>query len=86
MGAPTVGRLVDYTLSDHDVEAIQRRRADLGLVGNAANAGEVYPAVVVRVWEPSVNLQVLLDGEDSYWATSRVEGDEPGMWAWPLGV
>lgn len=74
------------TLSDYDVEAIQRRREDLGLVGNAANAGEVYPAVVVRVWEPSVNLQVLLDGEDSYWATSRVEGNEPGFWAWPQRV
>jgi hypothetical protein len=57
-------------------------------VGNSAAAGEVCPAVVVRIFAPNsphlvVNLQVLLDGTDAYWATSRKEGDEPGQWAWP---
>ncbi|MEU8279799.1 hypothetical protein ACFYOK_04625 [Microbispora bryophytorum] len=55
-------------------------------VGNFAEAGQVYPAIVVRVWESSfnsANLQVLLDGNDTYWATSRSEGDQPGRWAWP---
>ncbi|GAA4560510.1 hypothetical protein [Planotetraspora kaengkrachanensis] len=32
------------------------------------------------------NLQVLLDGNDAYWATSRTEGDEPGRWSWPPRV
>ncbi|MEV4320978.1 hypothetical protein AB0J37_01965 [Microbispora rosea] len=58
-------------------------------VGNHAEAGQVYPAIVVRVWESSfnsANLQVLLDGNDTYWATSKAEGDEPGTWAWPPRV
>lgn len=55
-------------------------------VGNHVQAGEVYPAIVVRVFDPSVstaNLQVLLDGNDTYWATSRVEGDGECQWSWP---
>ncbi|MGI5161374.1 hypothetical protein [Microbispora sp. CA-102843] len=58
-------------------------------VGNHVEAGQVYPAIVVRVWESSfnsANLQVLLDGNDAYWATSKAEGDEPGTWAWPPRV
>jgi hypothetical protein len=53
-------------------------------VGNHASAGDVYPAMVVRTFGgPAVNLQVHLDGTDTYWATSRTEGDGPGTWAWP---
>jgi hypothetical protein len=59
----------------------------VGHVGNHVRAGEVYPAMVVRTWEgvnyPGVNLQVTLDGNDTYWATSRVEGEQPGEWLWP---
>lgn len=58
-------------------------------VGNRAEAGQVYPAQVVRVFDPStttVNLQVTLDGTDTYWATSRGEGDGPGTWCWPPRV
>jgi len=55
-------------------------------VGNEAEAGQVYPATVVRVFHPettTANLQVTLDGTDTYWATSRQEGDGEGAWAWP---
>jgi len=55
-------------------------------VGNEAREGDACAAVVVRVFHPSVstaNLQVLLDGNDHYWATSRMEGDGPGHWQWP---
>jgi hypothetical protein len=53
-------------------------------IGNDAQAGQEYPAVSVRVWTPGMaNLQVLLDGNDVYWATSRHEGIGPGTWAWP---
>ena len=54
--------------------------------GNAAEEGQVYPAFVVRDWDEAggtVNLQVLLDGNDTYWATSRLPGDGPGTWRWP---
>ncbi|MGW4403445.1 hypothetical protein ACWEJ6_05415 [Nonomuraea sp. NPDC004702] len=29
------------------------------------------------------NLQVHLDGNDTYWVTSRIEGGQPGTWHWP---
>lgn len=98
MPSPTPGRTVLYRLSDHDAQVINQRRADyttsaksmrtgfIGHVGNEAVEGAVYPAVIVRVWdhEPAaVNLAVHLDGNDTYWATSRCEGDDVGQWAWP---
>lgn len=95
MQKPTIGRIVHYTLSEHDAEQINRRRADfaaaspantsfVGHVGNHASAGDAYPAMVVRTFGGSAaNLQVFLDGNDAYWATSRTEGTEPGTWAWP---
>lgn len=54
-------------------------------VGNKAYAGQTYPALVVAIFGNGehVNLQVFLDGNDTYWATSRAEGDQPGFWAWP---
>jgi hypothetical protein len=96
----SVGRIVHYTLNQADADAINRRRADftaaesaagrtgfVGHVGNSASEGDVCAAVVVRTWGyPSVNLQVLLDGTDTYWATSRSEGDGPGHWSWPPRV
>jgi hypothetical protein len=96
---PTIGRIVQYRITEDDAKAINRRRRDfhdkrgadqhtgfMGHVGNSATAGDVYPAVIVRVWTEStvtVNAQVLLDGTDTLWVTSRAEGTEPGTWAWP---
>ena len=104
MQKPTIGRIVHYTLAETDVDAINRRRADFrqrpggpgnegfqAHVGNHVQAGDVYPAMVVRVFDPSVttvNLQVFLDGNDTFWATSRVEGElgEQCKWCWPPRV
>jgi hypothetical protein len=97
---PSIGRIVHYKLASFDAEAINRRRADftaaqsasaglgyVGHVGNHVQAGEVYPAVVVRTFGgPAANLKVLLDGNDDYWATSRVEGDGECQWSWPPRV
>ncbi|MCI3271386.1 hypothetical protein [Streptomyces cylindrosporus] len=104
---PTIGRIVHYTLSQQDADAINKRRADahnlnaagvtlasqaLGPqihVGNHAFEGDVYPAMVVRIFHPettTANLQVFLDGNDTYWATSRTLGDGPSHWAWPERV
>jgi hypothetical protein len=55
-------------------------------VGNPVSEGDVCAAVVVRVsgLDPmTVNLQVQLDGNDHYWATSRAEGSGPGTRHWP---
>jgi hypothetical protein len=99
---PSLGRLVHYRLSEQEAEAVNRRRKDfhdsrsadertgfVGHVGNWAAEGDMFPAMVVRVWDEStvtVNLQVFLDGNDVHWATSSAEGNEPGTWAWPERV
>ena len=41
-------------------------------IGNDVREGDIVPAMVLRVWSPdgNVNLKVMLDGSDTYWATS----------------
>jgi hypothetical protein len=62
----------------------------IGHFGTDVQAGQVFPAIVVRNWENDpgcLNLQVLLDGNDTYWVTDRVEAGKmwpsPGEWRWP---
>lgn len=60
-------------------------------IGNTVNPGDVFPAIIVRYWGGCLlNLHVFLDGNDTFWATSRhmydVGGDGymvPGSWHWP---
>lgn len=90
MPAPAIGCIVHYRLTEDDARHIQQQRAHDLLHGNFVQEGQVYPAAVVRVFAGSpdgtCNLKVLLDGPDTYWATSRHEGDEPGTWSWPERV
>ena len=56
----------------------------IGHFGNHADEGDILPAMIVKTWGgTTVNLQVYLDGNDIYWATSRQEGESPGSWMWP---
>lgn len=103
MTKPTIGRIVIYTCSAQDADAINRRRQDARdrmdwhralksgaqvHVGNAVEDGKKFPAVIVAVWgenkEAAVNLKVLLDGTDEYWATSVCVGEGPRTYAWPV--
>lgn len=82
--APALGGTVYYALTEADADAIN----DLARPGarNRVRAGQVLPAMVVAVFDPSTttaNLQVMLDGDGSYWATSRSEGPDAGQWRWP---
>lgn len=92
---PSAGRIVKYTLTDHDAVQVHRRRAaavarnphDSGFVvyvGNPVREGDEFPLVITMVWKSSeggaVNGQVLLDGNDTLWVTSRVEGFGAGQW------
>ena len=71
-----------YKLNLYDADEINRRRSNSVIhCGNEASEGQVFPAFVVADWGGCANLQVLLDGNDSYWATSRGQGDEPGQWS-----
>lgn len=88
---PSIGRVVHYTLNQQDADQINRRRADSAThAGNHVQDGDVYPAVIVRIFgetpESAVNLQVFLDGNDTFWATSRTLGDGPFHWTWPERV
>ena len=56
-------------------------------MGNFVASGDLFPLIIVRVWQNNaVNGQVILDGNDSFWACSVGEGDGPGKWHWPALV
>lgn len=78
-------RRTDYAVfwrnANNDVQGEGGRNGHQGHFGNSAAEGDQYPATIVRVFDETVttaNLQVLLDGNDTYWATSRQLGDGPG--------
>lgn len=81
MPPPTVGRIVQYTLTEADARSLN------AFGGNAHAEGDIYPALIVRVWsEETVQLQVFGDGPAAMlWATSRTAADssEAGRWHWP---
>lgn len=92
---PSIGRIVHYRLSASDVTEINRQRTSepgAGRGGNSPAEGHVYPAMIVRVWSETpaedehIQLQVFLDGNDAYWATSRHQGDGLGEWFAPPRV
>jgi hypothetical protein len=68
------------TLPDAEAATELGTTGHIGHAGNVVSEGDEYPAVIVRDWGGCANLQVLLDGNDTYWATSRSEGDGPGTW------
>ena len=85
MIVPTIGRIVLYCLGQHDVDAITKLRAQNGGHFNSVNPGDVYPGMVVNVYnEDCINIKVQLDGTDTYWATSRSVSEEPeqGKFHW----
>ncbi len=53
-------------------------------IGNDVLAGSICPAMIVAAWGTSVNLKVMLDGSDIYWATSVPFSGEkqPRTWHW----
>lgn len=79
-------------LNATDVEQIAARRRETNVYGNSVSAGDIYPAMIVCVHsnkesappDAFCNLKVMLDGPDTYWATSRKVGspDEDGAYHW----
>lgn len=76
---PNLGDHVHYMLTERDAEQINTRRmaAPDAARGNRVQAGDVFPGVVVSVWDTNVNLHVWLDGNDAHWATSTPAADQP---------
>ncbi len=97
---PKTGLIVHYRLNDKDCVEINRRRDDskrhfadntgdapgwIAHVGNRVNPGEIVPLLIVRVWPGDrLNGQVVLDGNDSFWACSVGQGHMDGQWTWPV--
>lgn len=90
---PKIGRIVHYKLSALCAETVNRAetvnlRAKDNLICNRVNAGEVYPAMIVRTWgndeSSAVQLQVFIDGNFTLWATSVTEGDGERQFQWPI--
>lgn len=93
---PGLGQTVHYTLTRLDAQRITQRRERaelaaaepphvLGPSGAPVQAGDIYPAAVVRVvsLDGPVNLQVWLDGNDVHWVERVDHGPGEGCWDWP---
>ena len=88
---PTLGRIVQYVISLADIEAIEAQRARMaqlllispGQLGNTYVPGETVPMVIARVWSDAcVNGQLILDGQDTLWVTSRNRDDLKPHQSW----
>lgn len=79
------GRIVYFVFDAHAAQEVAQQR--VGYAFNTVSEGDISPAMVVRTWNsPSdnVNLKVMLDGQDTYWAR-RIQYDAtkmPGTWHW----
>ncbi len=85
---PTIGRIVNYALSEQDANTINAQRVTGYPVGaNPVYAGDVFPMMIVRVWganpDSAVQGQVFIDGNFTFWATSVTAGDGPRHYTWP---
>ncbi len=78
----------------HAREHLDEHRANSNGVqihaGNSVNEGDQFPLIITRPWgdqpDSLVNGQVLLDGNDLFWATSVKVGDGPGTFSWPARI
>ena len=60
-------------------------------IGNDCYAGQKLPLIVTAAWPENgggvgfagVNGQVFLDGNDTFWVKSVLEGEGEGKWQWP---
>ena len=84
MDGLVTGRIVYFVFDEAHARAVAQQR--VGYAAHTVAAGDIYPAMVVRTWDSSdiVNLKVMLDGPDTYWARSvRYDvADAAGAWHW----
>ena len=92
-----LGDMVIYQLSAADAEGVNRRREHASHnmdmmrvtktgyqahVGNRVFMGEAVPMIVTKIFRAElINGQVILDGTDSLWVTSAVQGEGLGTWS-----
>jgi len=80
------GRVVYFVFDETSAHSVAEERAAFGDKGNQVKAGDIYPAMVVRTWgNDNINLKVMLDGPDTFWATSvgfNADRKTPRSWHW----
>jgi hypothetical protein len=88
---PSLGRIVHYRLSQDDIVLLAHLRARRAGEYGTLEAGEVFPMIIVRAsgsehpaFVDTVNGQVFLDGDDTYYVVNVKPGDGPGTWSWPV--
>lgn len=93
----SIGERLTRVTSDGHAQWPQGAQAH---IGNPVSAGDIFPAMIVRLWDQPehpatattlVQLQVFLDGNDTYWATSVSQlqpelGDQWPCWFEPSRV
>lgn len=83
-GASIAERMEPPDIFDH----VTKERWPVGAmahIGNPVLDGDILPAMVVRVHpDDTVNLKVMLDGTDVYWARNVAMSGQlaPGSWHW----
>lgn len=80
-----INRRYDDANSQAGIEMMMAKSGAQIHVGSRVLAGDVCPAMVTAVRDGDVcNLKVMLDGNDTYWATSIPYADNrlPGSWHW----
>lgn len=85
---PVIGRIVRYTLDQADVNFITARRAAAAIEANPVSSGMEFAAMIAFVGGNEdtgtyINLRVILDGNDFYWAEQPDQGYGTGQWHWP---
>lgn len=89
---PSINRVVQYCMTETDVDRAKRELRRDGRHGNMPRAGELYPAMIVKVFGDTpgaaFNVQVLLDGNFSLWVTSTniTTAPKPRHCIWPPRV
>ena len=89
------GRIVYFVFDAPCAEAVNRRRlreddinpwpqAAQRHIGSTVTEGDILPAMVTRVCDESgiCNLKVMLDGSDTFWATSVVFAEDKRSRSW----
>src|SRR6266478_1121809 len=85
------GRIVYFVFDENHAQQVKARRdlhsttnRSAASMGNGVKAGDIYPAMVVRVWDESgcSNLQIVLDGDDNHWAISVNFNPEKSQFSW----
>lgn len=79
---PKRGDVVLYRLTATDVQQVTAARTVFAhKKGTTPAIGDDVAAIITRAWSGrAINAQAFMDGNDSLWVTSIIEGTAIGQW------